>query len=48
MSALSYKAKDNAIVVVEDMNLEAPKTKTCMTILNSLKVCDKEDHVRCT
>ncbi len=28
MSALSYKAKENAIVVVEDMNMEAPKTKT--------------------
>ena len=26
-SALSYKAQDNAIVVVEDFNFEAPKTK---------------------
>jgi len=26
-SALSYKAQENAIIVVEDFNLEAPKTK---------------------
>ena len=42
MSALSYKAKENAIVVVEDVNLDAPKTKTFMNILNSLKVGDKK------
>src|SRR6187431_3624526 len=30
MSALAYKAKDNAIVVVEDINFETPKTKTFM------------------
>jgi large subunit ribosomal protein L4 len=42
MSALSYKAKENAIVVVEDINLDAPKTKTFMNMLNSLKVGDKK------
>lgn len=42
MSALSHKAKENAIVVVEDLNLEAPKTKTFAGILNSLKVGDKK------
>jgi large subunit ribosomal protein L4 len=42
MSALSYKAKENAIVIVEDVNLDAPKTKTFMNILNSLKVGDKK------
>ena len=42
ISALSYKAKENAIVVVEDVNLEAPKTKTFAGILNSLKVGDKK------
>ena len=42
MSALSYKAKENAIVVVEDVNLDAPKTKTFVNILNSLKVSDKK------
>ncbi|MFV0605711.1 MAG: 50S ribosomal protein L4 [Niabella sp.] len=42
ISALSYKAKDNAIVVVEDVNLETPKTKTFTGILSSLKVGDKK------
>ena len=42
MSALAHKAKANSIVVVEDVNLEAPKTKTFMNILNSLKVGDKK------
>ncbi len=42
MSALAYKAKENAIVVVEDVTLDAPKTKTFMNILNSLKVGDKK------
>ncbi|MDQ3842981.1 MAG: 50S ribosomal protein L4 [Bacteroidota bacterium] len=42
MSALAYKAKENAIVVVEDVTLDAPKTKTFMNILNSLNVGDKK------
>ena len=42
ISALSYKAKDNAIVVVEDINLDTPKTKAFMDILGSLKVADKK------
>jgi len=42
MSALSHKAKENAIVVVEDVTLETPKTKTFATMLNSLKVGDKK------
>ncbi len=42
MSALTYKAKESAIFIVEDVNLEAPKTKTFMDILNSLKVGDKK------
>jgi large subunit ribosomal protein L4 len=42
MSALSYKAKENAIVVVEDITLDAPKTKTFMNILGALKVTDKK------
>jgi large subunit ribosomal protein L4 len=42
MSALAYKAKENAIVVVEDINFDAPKTKTFMSILKSLKVGDKK------
>lgn len=42
MSALAYKAKENAIVVVEDVNLETPKTKAFMDVLNDLKVGDKK------
>jgi large subunit ribosomal protein L4 len=42
MSALSHKAKENAIVVVEDLNLETPKTKTFMGVLNSIKVGEKK------
>jgi large subunit ribosomal protein L4 len=36
MSALSYKAKENKIVVVEDLNLEAPKTKTFADMMQVL------------
>ena len=42
ISALSHKAKENAIVVVEDISLDAPKTKAFMGILDSLKVSDKK------
>ena len=42
MSALAYKAKENAIVVVEDINLDAPKTKSFMNILSAVKAADKK------
>ena len=42
ISALSYKAKDNAIFVVEDITMDAPKTKTFVDILGNLKVADKK------
>ncbi len=45
ISALSYKAKENAIVVVEDINLDAPKTKTFIDILSSLKIENKKTLV---
>src|SRR5215468_10726595 len=38
MSALSYKAKGNAIVVVEDITMDEPKTKDFIDILDNLKV----------
>ncbi len=41
-SALSYKAKENAIVVVEDFTLEAPKTKEMLNIAKNLKVDGKK------
>jgi large subunit ribosomal protein L4 len=45
ISALSYKAKENAIVVVEDINLAAPKTKQFVEIMNSLKIDSKKTLV---
>ena len=42
ISALSYKAKENAILVVEDITMEKPKTKQFMEILGNLKVADKK------
>jgi large subunit ribosomal protein L4 len=42
ISALSYKAKEKAIVVVEDISMDAPKTKTIMDILGKLKVAEKK------
>lgn len=41
-SALSYKAQENAILVVEDFNLEAPKTKDFVNIAKNLKVDGKK------
>lgn len=41
-SALSYKAQENAIVVVEDFTLEAPKTKDFINIAKNLKVDGKK------
>jgi len=42
MSALTHKAKAEAIYIVEDIKMDAPKTKTFATILDSLKVSDKK------
>ncbi|MBN2523229.1 MAG: 50S ribosomal protein L4 [Bacteroidales bacterium] len=44
-SALTYKAKSNAILVVEDFTLEAPKTKDYLKMLNSLKINEKKSVV---
>ena len=41
-SALTYKLQENAIVVVEDFNFEAPKTKNFVEIVNNLKISDKK------
>ena len=41
-SALSQKAIDNAIVVVEDFNFDAPSTKSFIEVLNNLKVSEKK------
>jgi large subunit ribosomal protein L4 len=41
-SALSYKALDNDIFVVENFELSAPKTKELIKIANNLKINDKK------
>ena len=41
-SALTYKARANAITVVEGINLDAPKTKSVVALANALKVADKK------
>jgi large subunit ribosomal protein L4 len=41
-SALSYKAQENAVVVVEDFNFEAPKTKEFVNITKNIKVDGKK------
>lgn len=41
-SALTYKAKDKAISVIEDFSFEAPKTKSYLALLGDLKVNDKK------
>ena len=41
-SALSYKAQENAIIVVEDFEFEAPKTKEFISLTQNLKVDGKK------
>ncbi|MFM9021555.1 MAG: 50S ribosomal protein L4 [Sediminibacterium sp.] len=42
MSALSYKAKENALFVIEDIVMDAPKTKTLMNVLENLNIAHKK------
>ena len=41
-SALSYKVQENGIIVVEDFNIETPKTKEILAIAKALKVEGKK------
>ena len=41
-SALSYKAQENAIIVLEDFTFEAPKTKEFINVAKNLKVDGKK------
>ena len=41
-SALSYKAQQNAIVVVEDFEMETPKTKSFIEIVKNLQLEGKK------
>ncbi len=45
ISALSYKAKENAIVIIEDINLDTPKTKTFVGALKALNIANKKSLV---
>jgi large subunit ribosomal protein L4 len=42
ISALSFKAKENAIVIVEDIAMDTPKTKSFTDILSNLEVYGKK------
>ncbi len=42
VSALSYKAKDNAITVLVDFNFEAPKTKNYIDLMKNLNMADNK------
>jgi len=44
-SALTYKAKNECIKVIEDFSLESPKTKDYMNILNNLQILDKKSLI---
>ena len=44
-SALSYKAQENAIIIVEDFTFEAPKTKDFVSALNTYNVLNAETLV---
>jgi large subunit ribosomal protein L4 len=41
-SALSYKAKDSSIAILEDFNFESAKTKQYVSLLNTLSLGDKK------
>jgi len=41
-SALSYKAKENGIIILEDFNFETPKTKNFIELLKNLELKDKK------
>ena len=41
-SALSYKAKENSLLVLEDLSFEAPKTKNYIALLSGLSLSDKK------
>ncbi len=44
-SAFSLKSREKALLVVEDFNFEAPKTKDYVSFLNSLGIADKRSLV---
>ena len=43
-SALSYKAKEESILILEDLSFKSPKTKEFATVLKNLKVDNAKSH----
>jgi len=41
-SALTYKAKENGIIILEDFNFETPKTKNFQDLIKNLQLQDKK------
>jgi large subunit ribosomal protein L4 len=41
-SALTYKAKENQIIVLEDFDFETPRTKSFVELLNNFSVADQK------
>jgi large subunit ribosomal protein L4 len=41
-SALTYKAAENSILVLEDFNMEAPRTKEIVALRTNLQIADKK------
>ena len=44
-SALTYKAKANGIMVIEDFKFDTPKTKQFVTLENNLKISGKKNLI---
>lgn len=42
LSALTYKAKDNAITILEDFTFDAPKTSSYVDLMKNLNLTDKK------
>lgn len=41
-SALSYRAKENQITIIEDVKMESPKTSAYITMMSALKMADQK------
>lgn len=44
-SALSYKAKENSIVLLEDLSMDTPKTKAFIEVLKNLSLDNKKSLI---
>lgn len=44
-SALTYKAQDNSLSILENLSFDAPKTKSFISLLSSLSLSDKKSLI---